>query len=139
MDFNEMNTNVIAEFRANAGKVGGWFEGQDIVLLHTTGAKSGAARINPLVALDKGDRIVIFASKAGMPDNPDWYYNIKKNPDVSFELGTEKSAAKAVMVEGEERDRLYAEIVAKMPQFGDYETQTAGIRTIPVIALERTA
>ena len=139
MDFNEMNANVIEEFHKNQGKVGGWFEGQDIVLLHTTGAKSGAERINPLVCLDKGSRVIVFASKAGMADNPDWYYNLKAHPDVTIELGTETAPARATMVEGEERDRLYAEIVAKMPQFGDYEKQTDGIRTIPVIALERAA
>lgn len=139
MDFNEMNRNVITEFRANAGKVGGWFEGQDVVLLHTTGAKTGKERVNPLVCLNKGDRLVVFASKGGMSDNPDWYYNLKANPDVTVEIGTETRSARAEQVEGEERDRLYAEIVAKMPQFADYETQTAGIRTIPVITLDRTA
>jgi deazaflavin-dependent oxidoreductase (nitroreductase family) len=138
MDFNEMNANVIAEFRANAGKVGGWFEGQDVILVHTVGAKTGAARVNPLVCLDKGDRLIIFASKGGMPDNPDWYYNLKAHPDVTVEMGTDKFSAHAEMITGEERDRLYAEMAAKMASFSEYETKTAGIRTIPGIALVKT-
>lgn len=139
MDFNEWNKAVIAEFRANGGKCGGMFEGADMLLLHTKGAKSGLERINPLVYLPDGDRMVIFASKGGMPDNPDWYYNLRKNPGVTVEVGTETVAATATEVTGEERDRLYAEQVTRFASFGEYEEKTAGIRVIPVIALTRNA
>ena len=137
MDFNEMNANVIAEFRANAGKVGGWFEGQDVILVHTVGAKTGAARVNPLVCLDKGDRLIIFASKGGMPDNPDWYYNLKANPQVTMEIGTETlTGVASEIMDDAERDRLYAEQVKRMPGFAEYEKSTT--RRIPVIAIDRS-
>ena len=139
MDFNEMNRKVIEEFHANEGKVGGYFEGAPMVLLHTTGAKTGKERINPLMYLPKDERVVVFASKGGAPDHPDWYYNLKANPSVTLEIGTETFPATASIVEGDERDRLYAEQVAGWPQFGEYEVKTTGIRTIPVVVLERAA
>ena len=136
MDFDEMNRNVIKEFHENAGKVGGYFEGHTMVLLHTTGAKSGAERINPLVYLPgEGERIYVIASKGGAPDNPDWYYNLKANPQVTMEFGTEtKTGVASEVTDRAERDRLYAAQVARMAGFADYEKSTT--RLIPVIAID---
>lgn len=134
-DVNEWNRGIIEEFRANQGKVGGMFEGRSMVLLTTKGAKSGAARVNPLVYLSEGDRMVIFASKGGAPTNPDWFHNIKADPNVTVEVGTDKFAAKATIVEGAERDRLYAIQAARIPQFAEYQAKTD--RLIPVVALQR--
>ncbi len=135
MDFNEMNKAVIEEFRANAGSCGGYFDGQSMVLLHTTGARSGEERVNPLVYLPgDGERFYVIASKAGAPDNPDWYYNLKANPQVTYEIGTGTGTGVASEITGDERDRLYAEQVKRMPGFADYEKQTT--RKIPVIAID---
>jgi deazaflavin-dependent oxidoreductase (nitroreductase family) len=136
-DVNEWNRGIIEEFRANQGKVGGMFEGRSMVLLTTKGAKSGAARVNPLVYLPEGDRMVIFASKGGAPTNPDWFHNIKADPNVTVEVGTDKFAAKATIVEGAERDRLYAIQAARIPQFAEYQAKTD--RLIPVVALQRAS
>lgn len=136
MDFDEMNRNVIKEFRANAGKVGGFFEGAPMVIIHTTGAKTGTERVNPLMYLPEGDRIVVFASKGGAPDNPDWYYNLKANPELTMEIGTETMPGVATEVTGEERDRLYATQAGLYSNFADYEKATT--RKIPVIAIDRT-
>lgn len=132
---NNWNSKIIEEFRANGGKVGGPFEGGTLLLLTTTGAKSGKQRVNPLAYLPDGERYVIFASKAGAPTNPDWYYNLVAHPQVTLEVGTEQFEATATEVTGGERDQLYARIVERMPGFGDYEKKTT--RKIPVIALER--
>ncbi|MFN8108418.1 MAG: nitroreductase family deazaflavin-dependent oxidoreductase [Thermoleophilia bacterium] len=137
MEFNEWNKSVIAEFRANGGNVGGQFAGAPMVIITTTGARSGLKRENPLMYLPQGDDVVIFASKAGMPDNPDWYYNLRANPDVEVERGTERYTATAVITEGAERDRLYNDQATRYPQFADYAAQTT--RTIPVIRLVRKA
>jgi deazaflavin-dependent oxidoreductase (nitroreductase family) len=135
-EHNDWNTKVIEEFRANAGKVGGRFENATMVLITTTGARTGKQRTNPLVYLPDGERVVVFASKGGAPTNPDWFYNLRANPIVTVEVGTDKYEARAVVVEGEERDRLYAEQVKRFPAFGDYQVNTT--RKIPVIALEAT-
>ncbi len=135
VDFNEWNKTIIAEFRANAGKVGGQFEGAPMIIITTTGAKSGLKRVNPLMYLPDGDRFVIFASKAGAPDNPDWYYNLVANPGVTAEVGSETFEATATVVGPEERDRLYATQAGIYPNFAEYEQQTT--RRIPVIALTR--
>jgi deazaflavin-dependent oxidoreductase (nitroreductase family) len=135
MDFKEWNKRVIEEFRANDGKVGGDFEGAPMVLISTTGAKTGQTRVNPLMYLPDGDRIVVFASQAGMPTNPDWYYNLVSNPVVGVELGDERFEADATVVTGEERDRLYAEQADRYPQFAGYAQKTT--RTIPVVVLTR--
>jgi deazaflavin-dependent oxidoreductase (nitroreductase family) len=132
----DWNNKNIAEFRANQGKVGGQFEGAPMVLLHTTGAKTGQERVNPLVYLQDGDRILVFASKGGFPTHPDWYRNLKKNPNVKLEVGTETYDALASEVTGEERDKVYAKQAKIMPQFAEYE-QRATTRKIPVIALTR--
>ncbi len=131
---NDWNTQVIEEFRANGGKVK-QFAHQPLLLLHTKGAKSGQERINPLAYLADGDRLLIFASRAGLPTNPDWYYNLLAHPDVTVEVGTEKFEATASVVEGEERDRLYAKQASVNPAFAEYQKKTT--RRIPVIALVR--
>jgi deazaflavin-dependent oxidoreductase (nitroreductase family) len=131
----ERNRRVIAEFRANAGKVGGPFEGRPMLILHTKGAKSGQPRVTPLVYLPDGDRYLVFASMGGAPTHPAWYHNLVANPAVEVEVGTEKLTAKATVLTGEERDRYYAMQSERAPQFGEYQRKTT--RTIPVIALER--
>ncbi len=132
---SDFNTKIIEEFRANNGIVGGPFEGAPMVLLTTTGAKSGQPRTSPLVYLPDGDRVVIFASKAGAPTHPDWYRNLKANPTVRVEVGAATYGATAVEVTGAERDMLYAKQVERMPGFKAYQDGTT--RVIPVIALER--
>ena len=105
---NDFNRRIIEEFRANHGKVGGNFDGAPMVLLTTTGAKSGRKRTNPLASLPAGDVLYVFASKAGAPTNPDWYHNLLAHPEVEVEFGDEKFAAVAGRVKGPERDRIYA-------------------------------
>jgi len=134
-DVNDWNAQIIKEFRENDGKVGGQFEGAPLVLLTTTGAKTGKVRTNPLVSLVDEDRVVIFASKAGSPTNPDWYHNIVANPRVTVEQGTERYEADASIVEGAERERLFSTQKERFPGFADYEAGTD--RVIPVVALER--
>ena len=134
-DRNDFNEKLIAEFRANGGKVSGMFAGRPMLLLTTTGAKSGLKRTTPLVHTRDGDRIVVIASKGGAPTNPAWYHNLVANPTVTVELGTEKFPAKATVVTGAERDRLFAAQAALMPAFAEYETKTT--RQIPVVVLER--
>ena len=130
---NDFNAGVIKEFRANGGKVGGPFEGAPILLLTTTGARSGATRVNPLAYLPDGDRMLIFASKGGAPTNPDWYHNVRAHPDVTVEVGGQTKRMRAVELTGAERDRLFAEQAKRMPGFADYQANTT--RVIPVIAL----
>ena len=134
-DPNDWNQAIIAEFRANGGKVGGQFAGAPLLLLTTTGAKSGQQRTTPLVHTRDGDKYVIIASKAGAPSHPAWYHNLRKNPEVTLEVGTETFQAKATVVTGEERDRLYRRHAEQFPGFAEYEAKTT--RTIPVVALER--
>src|SRR5271167_3972966 len=104
---NEFNRAIIDEFRANDGKLGGPFEGAPVLLLTTTGAKSGERRTTPVMYLPDGERMVIFASKAGAPTNPAWYHNLLANPTATVEVGTETVDAAAVVTSGEERDRLF--------------------------------
>ena len=132
---NDWNQKVIEEFRANGGKVGGMFAGAPLLLLTTTGAKSGQQRISPLAYLGDGGRMFIFASKAGAPTNPDWYHNIVAHPEVTIEVGEEKFNAKAVEITGKERDEIYAKQAALSPGFADYQTKTT--RVIPVVELIR--
>jgi len=130
---NDWNAQIIAEFCSNHGKVGGDFEGAPLLLLHHTGARSGKARINPMMYLKDGDRYLVFASKAGADTNPDWYHNLKAHPDVQIEVGDEKIDVRAEEVTGPERDRLYARQASLYPGFADYQRKTK--RIIPVIAL----
>jgi deazaflavin-dependent oxidoreductase (nitroreductase family) len=134
-DMNDWNQQIIAEFRANEGKVGGPFEGAPMVLVSHKGARTGTERVTPLMALLNGDDIVIFASKAGAPDNPDWYHNLVANPDTSVELGTDTLAVRARVAEGAERDDLWTRQKTAYPQFQEYENGTT--RVIPVVVLER--
>ncbi|MFE9576955.1 nitroreductase family deazaflavin-dependent oxidoreductase [Nocardia sp. NPDC006044] len=131
------NEQVIDEFRANAGKVGGMFEGAAMVLITTTGAKSGRRITNPLVYLPDGDRIVLIASNGGADKHPSWYHNLRANPDLTVEIGTERYEAKAEVVTGAERDALYARMVEIMPGFGEYQEKTS--RVIPVFVVRRHA
>jgi deazaflavin-dependent oxidoreductase (nitroreductase family) len=134
-DMDDFNRAIIEEFRANDGKVGGSFEGAPVLLLTATGAKSGERRTNPVVYLQDDDRMVIFASKGGAPNNPGWYHNLRANPSATVEVGTEKVDVDAVVTEGDERERLFRRQAEIFPQFADYEQKTA--RQIPVVALKR--
>ena len=134
---NDFNVGIIEEFRSNHGVVGGPFKGAPLVLLTTTGAKSGTRRTNPLATLPEDGRLYAFASKGGAPTNPDWYYNVVAHPEVEVEYGDEKFSAVAHVVTGAERDRVFEAQVARMPGFGDYQSRTGG-RVIPVVELRRT-
>jgi deazaflavin-dependent oxidoreductase (nitroreductase family) len=132
---NDRNMAIIKEFRDNAGKVGGPFEGRTLLILHTIGAKSGQERINPVAYVTDGDRFVIIASKGGAPTNPDWYYNLVANPQVTVEVGVEQFTARASISTEPERTRLYSKMVEMMPGFAEYQKKTT--RMIPVITLAR--
>jgi len=134
-DFNEFNRNLIAEFRANDGKVGGMFANAPLMLLTSTGAKSGQERTSPLVYTTDGDRMVVIASKGGAPTHPDWYHNLVANPTATIELPGERFQVRARRAEGEERDRLYDAQAALMPNFAEYQQNTT--RKIPLFILER--
>lgn len=135
--FDEMNRTVIDEFRANGGTAGGIFEGKPLVLVHHIGAKSGTERIAPLVYLPDDGRVFIFASKGGADSHPDWYHNLVANPVVTVEIGTETYSATARILEGAERDEIYAKQIEAEPQFGEYQAKTE--RVIPVVELVRAA
>ncbi len=128
------NHSIIEEFRTNNGKVGGHFQGRDLLLLHTKGAKSGEARVNPVAYVRDGEGIVVIASKGGAPTNPDWYYNLVANPQVSVEIGTDQVEAVAEVASEPERSRLYDKMITVMPGFADYPQKTT--RQIPVIVLK---
>ena len=132
---SDWNARVIEEFRANGGKVGGDMEGWQVVLVHHTGAKTGAERVNPLVyqRLD-GDDIAVFASAGGRTKTPDWFHNLVAHPDTPIEIGTETREVRARIAEGDERERIWERQKQAMPQFAKYE-ETAN-REIPVVVLE---
>ena len=134
-DMNDWNTQIIAEFRANAGKVGGQFEGAPMLILHSTGARTGIEREIPLMYRAEGDHWAIFASKAGAPTHPDWYHNLIATPAASIEVGTDTIAVTARVAEGDERERIWSGQKAEYPGFADYEKATD--RVIPVVILER--
>lgn len=134
-EYRAFNQNLIDEFRANGGKVGGMFEGAPLLLLTTTGAKSGQPHMAPLAYTTDNGRMVVIASKGGASTNPDWYHNLRANPDVTVELGTESFLARATIPEGGERQRLFDQMVAQMPNFGEYQRNTT--RQLPVVVLER--
>ncbi len=131
---SDFNSKVIDEFRANEGRVGGMFEGAPVLLLTSTGAKSGEQRTTPVVYQQDGARMVIFASKAGAPENPAWFHNLRANPAATVEVGPDTLDVEAIIVEGDERDRLFRKQAELMPQFADYEQKTT--RQIPVVALQ---
>jgi deazaflavin-dependent oxidoreductase (nitroreductase family) len=132
-EYQDWNRKIIEEFRANEGRVGGQFEGAPLLLLHTTGAKSGQERVNPMMFLDLEGRRFVFASKAGADTNPDWYHNLVAHPDVTVEIGTDSYAATAAPVAKADRDRIYAEQARRYPGFAEYQANTA--RVIPVVEL----
>ena len=131
---NDWNTKIIEEFRANAGKVGGDFEGAPLLLLHTVGARSGKERVNPMMYQDLGDAIAVFASKAGAPTNPDWYHNLVAHPEVTAEIGTETRSLRARVASSEEREPIWEKQKQDFPGFAEYESSTD--REIPVVILE---
>ena len=135
MDYNAFNRQLIEEFRTNEGKVGGMFAGAPLLLLTTIGAKSGQLRVAPLAYTTDNGRLVVIASKGGAPTHPDWFYNVRANPDVTVEVGTETFPARATIPEVAERQRLFDLMAAQMPNFAEYQRNTT--RKLPVIVLER--
>ena len=134
-ELNDFNQRVINEFRTNQGKVGGQLEGMPLLLLTTTGAKTGRALTKPLAYTKDSSRIVLIASFAGSPKNPAWYNNLVANPTVTVELGSERFQARAVTTVGAERQRLFNSQADQIPVFHDYQKKTT--REIPVVVLER--
>lgn len=132
-DWNAFNKEVIEQFRANGGQIPG--RKNPVILLTTTGAKSGLPRTTPLNYSTDGDRIVVIASKGAAPTHPDWYHNLLANPEALIERGTETFQVRATVAEGEERTRLFDAQAALMPFFAEYQQQTT--RQIPVIIFER--
>jgi deazaflavin-dependent oxidoreductase (nitroreductase family) len=132
-DVQDWNSKIIQEFRANKGRLGGPFTGSPVLLLHTTGAKTGRERVNPMMYADLDGHRYVFATKAGADTNPDWYWNLVAHPDVTVEVGTETYEAAAVPVTGDDRDRIYAEQAGKYQGFAEYEQKTS--RIIPVVEL----
>ena len=131
---NDWNSKIIAEFRANEGKVGGPFAGAPLLLLHTVGARTGQPRVNPVMYQPVGGSYAVFASKAGAPTHPAWYHNLLAHPQVSAEIGTRTVPLVARVAQGAERDRIWARQKQDHPGFADYETKTS--RQIPVIVLD---
>jgi deazaflavin-dependent oxidoreductase (nitroreductase family) len=130
---NNFNEQVINEFRANHGKVGGPFEGAPLLLLHTTGARSGQPRVSPVMYLRDGNRYVVFASKAGADTHPDWYHNLRAHPEARIEVGDQTLDVQASEIQGADRDTLYAQQAERYPGFAGYQRKTT--RVIPVVAL----
>lgn len=136
-DVNAWNATIIEEFRTHDGQVGGQFAGAPMLLLHTTGARSGLERVNPMMHLDLDGRRYVFASKAGADTDPDWYRNLVAHPAVTVEVGTETYAATAVALGEPERTRVYDEQARRFPGFAEYRDKTT--RVIPVVELRRVA
>lgn len=137
---NDWNAKIIAEFRANEGHVGGAFEGAPITLVHHRGRRSGRDYVSPMMYLaDDRDQetIYVFGSKAGAPTHPDWYHNLSSAGLARVEVGTESYQVTVSELAGEERDRIFEEQARRYPGFSGYAQKTAGIRTIPVLALRR--
>ena len=134
---NDWNKKIIDEFRANGGKVGGPFEGAPLLLLHTIGAKTGQARVNPMMYQADGDNYAVFASKAGAPTNPDWYHNLVANPRASIEVGDRTINVVAHVADHDTRERLWSTQKERYPGFAEYEAKTD--RQIPVVVLEPEA
>ena len=132
---SDWNEKIIAEFRANEGKVGGNFEGAPLLLLHSTGARTGKERVSPMMYQAVGDSFAVFASKGGADTNPDWYHNLNANPEARIEVGTETLEVTARVLSAEERAPIWEEQKARYPGFADYEANTD--RVIPVVMLDR--
>jgi deazaflavin-dependent oxidoreductase (nitroreductase family) len=138
---SDWNDRIVAEFRANEGRVGGGFAGAPMIVVHHVGRSSGKEYINPLVYLPgegDDDAIYIFATKGGAPENPEWYRNLVAAGQATVEVGTSTYPVTITEVHGDERDRIYAEQVKHMPGFGEYEEKAQGIRVIPVLRLTRS-
>ncbi|GAA3096574.1 deazaflavin-dependent oxidoreductase (nitroreductase family) [Kribbella aluminosa] len=138
---SDWNQQTIDEFRANEGRVGGPFEGAPLVLVHHHGRKSGKDYVAPMMYLaDETDpkTVYVFASKGGAPTNPDWYTNLTASGTATVEVGTETYPVAVQEIKGADRDRIYTEQAKRYPGFAEYEVKTAGIRTIPVLALTRS-
>jgi deazaflavin-dependent oxidoreductase (nitroreductase family) len=133
----DRNAPIIAEFRANGGRVGGYFADVNLLLLTSTGARSGQSYTHPLSYSRDGDRYIVIAANGGAPAHPGWYYNLIAHPDATVEVGTEKFPAWADLVIGAERERLFRERAEAMPALTEYQAKTS--REIPVLALERSA
>ncbi|MEE6168223.1 MULTISPECIES: nitroreductase family deazaflavin-dependent oxidoreductase [unclassified Mycolicibacterium] len=129
------NRGVVEEFRANGGKVGGQFEGGDLLLLHTTGAKSGKARLTPLAYVTVEGKMLIVGSYAGAPKDPAWVHNLRANPQVRIELGAETYDATARELPADERDATYPKLTELAPAFAEYQAKTS--RAIPLFELVR--
>jgi deazaflavin-dependent oxidoreductase (nitroreductase family) len=135
---SNFNDEIIDQFRSNNGTmVSGMFKGAPLLLLTSTGAKSGQTRVNPLAYTRDGDRYVVIASKGGAPTHPDWYHNVVTNPEVILEVGPDRFVARASVAEGADHDRLYSAQAALMPGFAEYQRKTT--RRIPVVILEPIA
>ena len=132
---SDWNEKIIAEFRANEGRVGGNFVGAPLLLLHSTGARTGNERVNPMMYQAVGDSFAVFASKAGADTNPDWFHNLMANPEARIEVGTETLDVKARVLDAEQRTPIWEEQKARYPGFADYEAKTH--RVIPVVVLDR--
>ena len=135
-DMLAFNQQIIEEFRANDGVVGGPFEGAPMVLITTTGAKSGQPRTSPLVSYSEDGRLFIMASAGGAPNHPSWFHNLKANPVLTVEQGTETFEARAEEVPQPERDEIYGRVAELMPNFAEYQQNTD--RLIPLVELHRT-
>ncbi len=133
----DFNTQIIDEFRANGGKVGGAFEGAPLLLLHHRGARTGTERVNPLAYQPAGTSFAVFGSKAGGPHDPHWFLNLKAHPETQIEVGNETIDVTAREVTGAERQEIWDRQKQLMPGFAEYEDKTEGIRQIPVVLLER--
>ncbi|RSM53336.1 nitroreductase family deazaflavin-dependent oxidoreductase [Actinoplanes sp. ATCC 53533] len=131
---SDWNTTIIEQFRARGGKGVAQF-GDALLLLHHTGARTGTVRVNPLAYYDDGDRLVIAASKAGAPQHPDWFFNLRANPDTTIELGSETLKVRAAEITGDDYEQTWARVIAAMPGFAGYQAKTT--RRIPLIALDR--
>ena len=131
---SDWNAQIIEEFRANEWRVGGMFEGAPLLLLHSTGAKSGEARVSPVMYQSVGDDLAIFASYAGAPNNPAWYHNLLANSEASVEVGTDTIEVTARVADDAEREPIWTRQKTEYPGFADYESKTS--RTIPVVILE---
>lgn len=132
---NTFNQHIIEEYRAHGRILNGPFAGGQLLLLTTTGAKSGKERTNPLAYTRDGERLIVIASKGGAPTNPDWYHNLLAHSEAMVELDRERFQVRATFPHGEERQRLYDQMAAHMPNFAEYQRNTT--RRIPVVALER--
>lgn len=136
---SDWNDKIIEEFRGNAGRVGENFDGSPLVLVHSTGRKSGTERVTPMMyQAGPGDTIYVFASKAGAPSNPDWYYNLTSGKPASVEIGTQRYPVAVEELTGQQRDDVYTRQAAAYPGFAEYESKVGDARIIPVLALTRS-